>query len=205
MNEMRYWERIRFEIPHYAVDIYRSNENLRVLRESVMLIVRDYNRIIVSLQPRERALFKDQIMALDKNVHPGMVKLTWVSDGIVEYVRECRMSAQKVRQLIEYYKNSTRLIGSQCSQMSHTLMVRLDGKKVYEEDAFEVEQRRHREQAQKKLLKMHAGIVNTLRSLEGVGHLSHTQHIQYLEIHSPLINIAYDQPTLAQTTLVCQL
>ena len=33
-----------FEIPHYAADVYTKQEDLRNLREHVLLVVRDYNR-----------------------------------------------------------------------------------------------------------------------------------------------------------------
>lgn len=96
-NEMYYWERLRFEVPHYAVEIYKQCENLRVLRENVLLVVRDYNRILSSLDPQERALFKERIRSLDKKIRPGMTKLTWASEGIEYFVLECRGQARKVR------------------------------------------------------------------------------------------------------------
>ena len=43
-QEIHYWERLMFETPHYAVDVYNKREDLRGLREHVMLVVRDYNR-----------------------------------------------------------------------------------------------------------------------------------------------------------------
>ena len=95
--EMHYWERLRFEVPHYATEIYHQCEDLRILRENVLLIVRDYNRIIGSLQPNERALFRERIKSLDKKIRPGMTKLTWASEGILEYfVNDCRTHAHKV-------------------------------------------------------------------------------------------------------------
>lgn len=95
-NEMYYWERLRFEVPHYAVDIYRECENLRVLRENVLLVVRDYNKIISSLDFKERALFRERIRSLDKKIRPGMTKLTWASEGIEYFVTECRNQAHRV-------------------------------------------------------------------------------------------------------------
>lgn len=95
-GEMHYWERLRFEVPHYAAEIYQQCEELRILRENVMLIVRDYNRIVSSLQPKERALFKERIKSLDKKIRPGMTKLTWASPGIQLFVADCRLHAQQV-------------------------------------------------------------------------------------------------------------
>ena len=43
-QEIYYWERLGFETPHFASEAYTKNEEQRFLRESVLLIVRDYNR-----------------------------------------------------------------------------------------------------------------------------------------------------------------
>ena len=103
--EMYYWERMRFEIPHYSREIYMKREQLRILRENVMLVMRDYNHIISNLQSRERALFRERIRSLDKKLQPGFTKLTWESDGVLEYfVVECRAHAYKVLSLINNYK-----------------------------------------------------------------------------------------------------
>ena len=51
--EINYWEILMFEIPHYAADVYQRREELRNLREHVMLVVRDYNRVITELKEDE--------------------------------------------------------------------------------------------------------------------------------------------------------
>ena len=38
-----------FETPHYVAEIYQKKEDLRVLRENVLLVVRDYNRFVGSI------------------------------------------------------------------------------------------------------------------------------------------------------------
>jgi len=43
-QEIHYWERLGYETPHFASEAYTKNEEQRQLRESVLLIVRDYNR-----------------------------------------------------------------------------------------------------------------------------------------------------------------
>jgi dynein heavy chain len=37
-QEIHYWERLMFEIPHYATDVYNKREDLRGLREHVLLV-----------------------------------------------------------------------------------------------------------------------------------------------------------------------
>jgi dynein heavy chain len=71
--------------------VYHKREELRSLREHVMLVVRDYARVVDMLSPEERNLFRERIRFLDKKVQPGLTKLTWASKGISEYyVADCR-------------------------------------------------------------------------------------------------------------------
>ena len=46
-QEIHYWERLVFEIPHYAAEAYQKRDDLRNLREHVLLVVRDYNRCLL--------------------------------------------------------------------------------------------------------------------------------------------------------------
>lgn len=43
-SEIHYWDRLKFEIPQSVSDIYHEREDLRGLRERVLLLIRDYNR-----------------------------------------------------------------------------------------------------------------------------------------------------------------
>lgn len=45
-NEIHYWEKLMFETPHYVSDLNMKKEDLRILRENVLLVVRDYNRSV---------------------------------------------------------------------------------------------------------------------------------------------------------------
>ena len=91
-QEIQYWEKLQFEIPHGVSEVYHAREELRTLREHVMLVVRDYNQIIEMLSPDERSLFKERIRFLDKKVQPGMTKLTWnaKNNNSDYFVADCR-------------------------------------------------------------------------------------------------------------------
>ena len=44
-QEVYYWERLNIDIPHYVRMVYNRKEELRSLKEHVLLVVRDYNRL----------------------------------------------------------------------------------------------------------------------------------------------------------------
>ena len=104
LQELHYWERLQFDIPHYTSDIYIRRGELRISRESVLLIVRDYNRILQTLNMEERSLFRERIKLLDKKIQPGLTKILWSSKGAIEYfVNDCRVNASKVNFQVQYF------------------------------------------------------------------------------------------------------
>uniref|UniRef100_H2ZI79 Dynein axonemal heavy chain 2 n=1 Tax=Ciona savignyi TaxID=51511 RepID=H2ZI79_CIOSA len=166
-NEIHYWERLMFEIPHYVNEVYLKREELRSLREHVLLVVRDYNRIISVLSPAERGLFKERIRSLDKKIHPGLVKLTWASKGISEFfVGECRLHSKKVQTVVDDYKQANMQIAQSCRKISELLLVHLDGKRIYQvpELEFQDDQFRHRNNVQKRLEEIHMNILQTMKN-----------------------------------------
>ncbi len=86
-SEVRYWEQVGSEvtIPYVAHGINNQRERVRILREYVMLVVRDYNQILTELSSEEKRLFEDIIRRLDRRIQPGLQKLTWQSKNIVDW------------------------------------------------------------------------------------------------------------------------
>ncbi|XP_053403796.1 dynein axonemal heavy chain 2-like isoform X5 [Mercenaria mercenaria] len=163
-QEIHYWERLMFETPHYAVDVYNKREDLRGLREHVMLVVRDYNRIIAALSPEERGLFRERIRFLDKKIHPGLTKLTWASKGISDFfVSDCRLHSSKIQNVVDDYKGANMEISTKCVNVSEMLLVKIDSRKVYENMEFDEAQASHRAIVQKRLKQYHDEIIATMR------------------------------------------
>ncbi|XP_006899240.1 PREDICTED: dynein heavy chain 2, axonemal [Elephantulus edwardii] len=161
--EIDYWERLLFEIPHYVVNVAERAEDLRILRENLLLVARDYNRIIAMLSPDEQALFKERIRFLDKKIHPGLKKLHWVLKGASAFfITECRIHASKVQMIMNEFKSSTLTIGWRAQEMSETLLVRISGKRVYRDLEFEEDQKEHREAVLQKLMSLHQDVVDIM-------------------------------------------
>uniref|UniRef100_A0A2K5QED9 Dynein axonemal heavy chain 2 n=1 Tax=Cebus imitator TaxID=2715852 RepID=A0A2K5QED9_CEBIM len=161
--EIDYWERLLFETPHYVVNVAERAEDLRILRENLLLVARDYNRIIAMLSPDEQALFKERIRFLDKKIHPGLKKLHWALKGASAFfITECRIHASKVQMIVNEFKASTLTIGWRAQEMSETLLVRISGKRVYRDLEFEEDQRQHRVAVQQKLMSLHHDVVTIM-------------------------------------------
>ena len=107
-------------IPGYADDFTTLHrENLRVLREFVMLVVRDFNSIIEYMDDMEKKLFKQHLEAIEKVIWPGQHKLKWSSKNILEnFVRECRRSSGELYVKLKMFKTNTEKIESKCNEIS---------------------------------------------------------------------------------------
>jgi dynein heavy chain len=75
--EITYMQRLKFDPPFHVKELYDKKEELRVLKENVTLVVRDYNKITELLNPQEQLLFKERIRFLDRKVNPALTNLTW--------------------------------------------------------------------------------------------------------------------------------
>lgn len=51
-GEVHYWERMRMPIPLVAMEINAQREKYRVLRDNILMVVRDYNKILLALTRR---------------------------------------------------------------------------------------------------------------------------------------------------------
>ncbi|CAH6786111.1 Dnah2 [Phodopus roborovskii] len=161
--EIDYWERLLFETPHYVMNVAERAEDLRILRENLLLVARDYNRIIAMLSPDEQALFKERIRFLDKKIHPGLKKLHWALKGASAFfITECRIHASKVQMIVNDFKASTLTIGWKAQEMSEMLLVRITGKRVYRDLEFEEAQKEHRIAVQQRLVDLHQDVVDIM-------------------------------------------
>ncbi|XP_026578292.1 dynein heavy chain 2, axonemal [Pseudonaja textilis] len=162
--EIHYWERVLFEIPHYVVEVYERKEDLRNLRENLLLVALDYNRIISMLSAEERGLFRERIRYLDRKIQPGLKKLHWSLKGAsTVFISECRLHASKVQNIVNEYKAATLAIARHAQQMSEALLVRITGKRIYNDLEFEEDQKDHRDLVQKKLVTFHEGSIAIMR------------------------------------------
>lgn len=95
--EGTYWQKIMSlglaTVPPQVSKLLTRKESLRLLRENVMIIVREYNNIKHTIEDKELPLFQEHLGKLDSHILPGIRKYTWVSnaDGFVNHTRsECK-------------------------------------------------------------------------------------------------------------------
>ncbi|XP_053341025.1 dynein axonemal heavy chain 2 [Clarias gariepinus] len=162
-NEVHYWEQLKFEVPHFVSEICQRREDLRTTRENVILLVKDYNRIIGALSPDAHRLFQERIHFLDKKIQPGLSKLFWSSKGTASlFISDCRLHASKVQLLVDEYKAAHLAISQRCSEISELLLVHVDGRTVYKDLEFEQYQLEHQQSRLRRLKTAHQDVVEIL-------------------------------------------
>lgn len=161
---MNQWERMHLEVPYIAMEINSQRESHRILREYVLLVVRDYNQILDALDPQERRLFADRIHYLDRRISPGVHKLNWVSskNHLDYFVREARKYCKEVETTVMNYKDANRRIEENCRLVSETLLIAVEKKHIYEHGEFDRQQDTHRKNIQLKFEKAFEEIKETM-------------------------------------------
>ena len=102
-----------------------QTENVSVLWGHVVLVVRDYNQSLHDLLPQESCIFEDIIQTLDQQIQPGLLKLTWISNGIVEwYVVNCQWLCAKSYKIVTNFQANKDIISINCKMIS-LLLVRM--------------------------------------------------------------------------------
>ncbi|KAK3546101.1 hypothetical protein QTP70_022875 [Hemibagrus guttatus] len=165
-NEIHYWELLKFEVPHFVSLICQRREDLHILRENVLLLVKEYNRIIGALSPDTLGLFQERIHFLDKKIRPGVSKLLWSSKGATSlFINDCRLHASKVQLLVDEYKAAHLAISQHCSEISELLLVHANGKTVYKDLEFEQVQQEHQQSQLRRLNTAHQDIINIMNRI----------------------------------------
>ncbi|KAA0723088.1 Dynein heavy chain 2, axonemal [Triplophysa tibetana] len=162
-NEIHYWDRLLFEIPHFVTDVYQRKEELHNLKENVLLVVKDYNRIITALNAVEMGLFSEKLRFLNKKIQPGLSKLHWSTKGTSNvFINDCRVHANKVQLMVDEYKAANLAVSKLCAQISELLLVRVDGKTVYGDLEFQEDQQNHQHSQLLRLQAAHQDMVNVM-------------------------------------------
>nr|XP_049696661.1 dynein axonemal heavy chain 2 [Helicoverpa armigera] len=104
-KEAAHWENLCMDIPVHAFQVYQKSKTVNYVYESVLAVVKGYNKILDSLSDEERLLFKPLILACEKKVQPGITKLTWTSTMSDAYIADCVMQIGELQDFLTTYKN----------------------------------------------------------------------------------------------------
>ncbi|BFI30788.1 dynein axonemal heavy chain [Marchantia polymorpha subsp. ruderalis] len=163
-HEVHYWSYLGFEVPRLALDFLAANVDLWTLRTNVLLVARDYNKLLGGMDPIMRGLVSDRVLQLDNSVEPGLLKLTWLSSKqeLADYLHDVRVKCHVVDATILQIEGSNKRITQYCISISEGWLINLEKKKVYEINDFEAKQAEHRDKSKDRLQRVFNSIKDTI-------------------------------------------
>ncbi|WIA33430.1 hypothetical protein OEZ86_006562 [Tetradesmus obliquus] len=166
-QEVQHWERLRMAVPYIAMEIQAQREKYRVLRDNMLMVVREYNKVLTALDPEERKLFSDRIRALDRRIMPGVSKLNWLADkhALEFYHKEARKHCRIADSAVCEFKGAAARIDSLCKAIAEGLLINVEKKKLYDYTEFEAVQAKHHAMAKERLVSSLWEIQTTLAEL----------------------------------------
>mmetsp|Transcript_26825 Transcript_26825/g.4843 ORF Transcript_26825/g.4843 Transcript_26825/m.4843 type:complete len:148 (+) Transcript_26825:1546-1989(+) len=142
--EVKCWEKLTslsIMIPSEWHEIANYREEFRIIKESVLMVVTDYNNIMGVLDESEKKLFDYHLKYLNKKLEPGWRNnIDWnnkaiVSTSISDWRKQCTDTLSKVL----HYKNNNNKLNEQYEVIANIKLLHLERKHVHECDAFEME------------------------------------------------------------------
>ena len=138
LSKATYWTKLQthgmITVNLVISKLLAQKENLRTMRENVMIIVRDYNRIINSTDYEEKKLFKEHLWDLDKVIESGMTKYKWNSSANA-FLINSRMSWLDVFKKVKKFQKYNKIIRREWEILSRTNLSKI-GKDLYLLKAF---------------------------------------------------------------------
>jgi dynein heavy chain len=107
LQEIKYWNKIGSQglinMPIQFARLSTKQDQLRIFRENVMLIVRDYNNIMNMINDREKSLFKEHMAELDKFINRGISFYSW-NGNAESFAIQCRNNCETTLNKIKIFQ-----------------------------------------------------------------------------------------------------
>ncbi|XP_050561707.1 dynein axonemal heavy chain 2 [Spodoptera frugiperda] len=158
-HEAAHWENLMMDIPLHAFQVYSKSSTINYVYESVLAVVKGYNKILDSLSDEERLLFKPLITACEKKVQPGITKLTWTSTMSDAYIADCVIQIGELQDFLTTYKNCNVNLVKIMEKICDTPFVEFDIYNVFEIKTLRANIRKMESTAMDSVLEMYKLIV----------------------------------------------
>lgn len=168
IEEVTHFARMEYVLSKIALDLSQLRENNRLLVETVLLVVRDYNSIYQCLKPDEQMLFHDHFQKVEKRVADAFTpKIFWQNVPLVNtFSSKCIKELHLLHVVIVGFKQTSNDIGEACKKISRVPVISVQvGKHMYKVDEFHDAQVRQREIAVEQVKEIYDGVVNALRAM----------------------------------------
>ena len=137
--------------PKAEAHVQLRRETLRVIRETVMTAVRDYNLVHDMMDPKEKQLFEQHLAKLSEQKDKGTKSTHWKSVTDL-YVKKMKSQCADIYISLMQFKHSKAVINEKISEISrYNQFILFDTKEPYEIDSFQAKQTNNQNQISTKI------------------------------------------------------
>ncbi|XP_033219684.1 dynein heavy chain 2, axonemal [Belonocnema kinseyi] len=129
--EANHWLDFEFTFPINIQMVHDKWDTLLFVYESVLSVVLAYNKILDALSQEEILLFKNLIRIVDKKIQPGLQRLTWNSEFIDAYIKDCFTETANLQEFLDTYKRCNFEILRICENICDESMIRIKPNYAY--------------------------------------------------------------------------
>ncbi|KAG7305948.1 hypothetical protein JYU34_008511 [Plutella xylostella] len=158
-KEAFHFENMGQDIPTHAYAVYIKCKTIYYVYESVLAVVKGYNKILDSLSDEERLLFKPLISACERKVQPGITKLTWTSTLSDAYIADCVTQIGELQDFLTTYKTCNVNLAKIMEKICDTPLIEFDIYNVFDIKDLRATIREMQLSAIEKILEMYKEII----------------------------------------------
>lgn len=104
MEETKFFDYMEMSNSAMLMQLHTKHEKYLNLYNKVVNVVLLHNKILCSLSDKERLLFKEHIMQMDRKISPGMFRLTYLDEMTDAFINECLMHLEDLQEFVNIYK-----------------------------------------------------------------------------------------------------
>jgi dynein heavy chain len=104
LDEIKFFEFIEMPIAAPLVQFNSRAGKYVNLFNKVVNVVLLHNKILCSLSDKERLLFKEHIMQMDRKISPGMFRITYQDEMTDAFISDCLLHLVELQDFVNIYK-----------------------------------------------------------------------------------------------------
>lgn len=117
-EEAYYFKLLGFGFPVHINQFLTKRNAIKTVYDSVLKVIRSYNKILMSLSDTERLLFRPLIGICDHAILPGVFKLTWASESIDPFLADSNKHIRDLQDFLEIYRKVNLNVVEACEKIS---------------------------------------------------------------------------------------
>ncbi|CAM4781636.1 unnamed protein product [Rotaria magnacalcarata] len=152
MTEARYLEQFDYLLPENIRHLALSEEKMKLLSTQLKIVLKNYHRLVESLEPHEQSLLEENLRHLKRHMQTGTQRLPWTSTNHEKFITVISELISKLDSTINQIKKNSQDIHVFLDEIRQCNLFRepppnVDGSLVHCKEYFESVENRRRQDA----------------------------------------------------------